>query len=370
VVVEADAIDDIYAIRYPKKMVAYVSVGEIEPWRKTETPYDKSWVISKNKTWNSLIGDLRKDGYRRFILERIATLYKRGYRNFFLDTMDAYHVTAKDKVLFTKQQKALVLFIHKLHKMYPKSKIIVNRGFELLDEIHNDINAVIAESLLNRYNHDKKEYKPVPKADREWLLDNFKKAKKYDLDIISIEYSDKGKKERQNIAKEVKKLGVTPYVTDGLLQEQGECDIERVRRDILILFNKSLFKDNNSVYSDVHLLLSMPLEHMGFVPILYDISQNELPLSVGDRYHSVIIWSEGITKNNEKLYPWISRLKRRDIKFLFLNNFVFNPTNEMLTALNLTQEENHNRYTAKVEVIISYSFFSKNCYAVGTTPLP
>ncbi|NEW59823.1 endo alpha-1,4 polygalactosaminidase, partial [Sulfurovum sp. bin170] len=87
VVVEADAIDNIYAIRYPKKMVAYVSVGEIEPWRKTKTPYDKSWVISENKTWNSLIADLRNDAYQEFIFERIDSLYKNGYRNFFLDTM-------------------------------------------------------------------------------------------------------------------------------------------------------------------------------------------------------------------------------------------------------------------------------------------
>jgi len=61
VVVEADAIDNIYALRYPKKMVAYVSVGEIEPWRKTKNRYEKSWILSKNKTWNSLIADLRKD---------------------------------------------------------------------------------------------------------------------------------------------------------------------------------------------------------------------------------------------------------------------------------------------------------------------
>ena len=48
VVVDADMIDNIYAIRYPKKMVAYVSLGEIEPWRKSQKRYKKSWVISKN----------------------------------------------------------------------------------------------------------------------------------------------------------------------------------------------------------------------------------------------------------------------------------------------------------------------------------
>ena len=224
VIVEADAVDDSYAIKFPEKMVAYVSVGEIETWR--EIPYEKSWVISKNKTWNSLICDLRNEKYQQFIFKRIALLYDRGYRNFFLDTMDSYHVTYSDRSFFKEQQKALILFIHKLHKKYPKSELIVNRGFELLDEIHEDIDAVVAESLLNRYNHASREYVEVPPADREWLLGGFKKAKKYGLDTISIEYTNKSAKEKIEIATRVEKLGLTAYVTDGILQEQGACDIK------------------------------------------------------------------------------------------------------------------------------------------------
>ena len=347
VVVEADAIDNIYALRHPEKMVAYVSVGEIEPWRKTKTKYDPSWVISENKTWNSLIADLRNSDYQAFIFERIETLHKKGYRNFFLDTMDAYHVTAKNQKLFQLQQKSLVAFIHKLHKKYPKSKIIVNRGFELLEKIHKDIHAVVAESLLNRYNHDQKAYVPVPKSDREWLLGNFKKAKKYNLDVISIEYSDQSSKERISIAKKVKELGFIAYVTDGLLQEQGECDIERIRRDILILFNQSLYKDKNAVYSDVHRLAAMPLEHLGYVPILYDISTKALPQRVEDRYHSVIIWSNGKTKNDEKLYAWTQKLKEKNIKVLFLDHLVFTPSKERLQYFGLTKEINKNNFLSK-----------------------
>jgi len=356
VVVEADAVDNIYALRYPKKMVAYVSVGEIEPWRATETKYNKTWIISKNRTWNSLIADLRKEDYQAFIFKRIAKLYKDGYRNFFLDTMDAYHVTSKDKRLFKKQQKALISFIHKLHKKYPDSKIIINRGFELLEKIHNDIDAVVAESLLNRYNHDKKSYEKVPKKDREWLLTNFKKAKKYGLDVISIEYSDKSTKERLEIAKKVKKLGFISYVTDGLLQEQGECDRKRARRDVLILFNKSLFKDKNAVYSDVHLLASMPLEYWGYVPILYDISTQDLPKRVEDRYHSVIVWSEGKTKNSDKLHAWAKGLQAKDIKILFLNNFVFASTSSNLKAFGLSYVPNKNSFLDKSKTIYGTSY--------------
>jgi len=134
VVVEADAIDNIYALRYPEKMVAYVSVGEIEPWRKTKTKYEPSWIISENKTWNSLIANLRKDAYQNFIFERIASLYKKGYRNFFLDTIDAYNDIAKNKKLFQLQQKALISFIYKLQKQYPKSKLIFNIELKILDK--------------------------------------------------------------------------------------------------------------------------------------------------------------------------------------------------------------------------------------------
>ena len=351
VVVEADAIDNIYAIRHPKKMVAYVSVGEIEPWRKTRTKYKKSWIISKNKTWNSLIADLQKDAYQDFIFERIEKLYKQGYRNFFLDTMDAYHVTAKDKKLFRKQQKALVLFIHKLHKKYPNSKIIVNRGFELLKEIHKDIDAVVAESLLSRYNHDKKEYVTVPQKDREWLLEKFKEAKKYGLDVISIDYTDKSTKERRKIAKKIKKLGVIPYITDGLLQEQGECEIERIRRDILFLYNKSVLKDKNSVYSSPHLLASTPLEYWGYIPILYDISTKELPKRVEDRYHAVIIWTHQLKKDSsKKIYKWAKELKKRDIKMLFLDDFGFDATAKNLKEFGIRYEENHNRFLDPIDV--------------------
>ncbi len=131
VIVEADEVEHKYALRYPQKMVAYVSVGEIEPWR--DAGYNRAWVISKNRTWNSLIADLRKEEYQKFLFQRVERLYKMGYRNFFLDTLDSYHVTYEDKELFQELQTSLISFIHELRKRYPNSKIIVNRGFEILD---------------------------------------------------------------------------------------------------------------------------------------------------------------------------------------------------------------------------------------------
>jgi len=345
IVVEADSIDNIYAMRYPKKMVAYVSVGEIEPWRKTKTPYQKSWIISENKTWNSLIADLNQEAYQTFVFERIKKLYKIGYRNFFLDTMDAYHVTAKDKALFKKQQKALISFIKKLNHKYPNASIIINRGFELLEEIHPHVDAIVGESLLARYDHATTSYTRVPRKDHNWLLAQFQKAQKLGLETISIDYSNKSTKTRLKIAKKIKKLGIIPYVTDGLLQEQGECQVERIRRDVLILFNQSIVKEKKAVYSSPHLSIALPIEHYGYVPILYDISTKELPERVEDKYHSVIVWLHGETKNDTKLNEWIAKVKAKNIKILFFDNFATLQNNEQLEAMGLTKEPNPHQLT-------------------------
>ena len=349
VVVDADIVDDIYAFRYPKKMVAYISIGEIEKWRKQR--YKKSWIISKNRTWNSLIANISSIEYQKFLLDRADELYKRGYRNFFLDTMDAYHITSKDRKLFLKLQNGLIEFVHKLHRRYPKAKIITNRGFEILDKIHSDISAVAVESLFGKYDHNSKSYGEVSKKDREWILSNLKRVKEYGLDAISIDYSNGGERERREIAKKIRALGIIPYVTDGLLQEQGECDVKRVRRDILILFNASSFKDSNAVYSDVHLITSMPIEHYGYIPILYDISTRDLPQSVADRYHAVLIWSAGYTKNNSKIYSWVKKVKDRGIKVLFINSFVFKATEERLNEFGLKVEKNRNSLLDKGRVV-------------------
>jgi len=224
VIVEADEVDSSYALSYPKKMVAYMSIGEIEPWR--DRAYKRSWIISKNTTWNSLVADLSSREYQTYLLKRAEKLYGMGYRNFFLDTLDSYN-RLKDRERRDEVKRGVVEFIKRLKEEYPDSKIIVNRGFEVLDEIYKYIDAVVVESLISGYDHSKKRYRDVSKEDREWILNHLKRAKKLGLDVVSIDYSNKSPEKKREIAREIRDLGVIPYVTDGLLQNQGECDIKR-----------------------------------------------------------------------------------------------------------------------------------------------
>ena len=357
VVVDSDIVDNIYAIRYPKKMFAYVSVGEIEPTRKIDIAYEPSWIIGKNPVWDSLIPDLSNIDYQEFLFQRISNIYKQGYRNFFLDTLDSYHTVSENKELFQTQQNALVDIIHRLHKKYPDAKIILNRGFEVLDRVHSDISAVAAESLLHTYNHENKSYARVDSSSREWLLNHLNRVKQYGLDAISIEYSSQNSQSRLEIAREVRALGIIPYVADGLLHEQGECDVERLRREVLILFKEHKFpNENNSIESDIHHTLSMPLEYLGYVPHLYDIAKKPLPKGIEDRYHSVIIWGGEEIKKYDGVYAWSKMLMEKKIKVLFFAGFPFETSEEKLKAMGLFREQNSNDFKESSQVIYPSSY--------------
>ena len=352
VVVDSDLVDNIYAIRYPKKMVAYVSVGEIDSLHKKEIVYDPSWIIGKNSVWNSLIPDLSNIDYQKFLFHRISNIYKKGYRNFFLDTLDSYNVVFKNKEMLKTQQKALVDIIHHIHKIYPNAKIILNRGFEVLDRVHSDISAVAAESLVQTYNHKDKSYAKVDSSSREWLLNNLNRVKEYGLDAISIDYSNQNSQKRLEIAREVRALGIIPYVTYGLLHEQCECDVERIRREVLILFQEHEFSnEDNSIELDIHHTLSMPLEYMGYVPHLYDIRNKPLPEGIEDRYRAVIVWGGEEIKKHDGIYEWIEMLMKKKIKVLLFNEFPFLPSEERLSKMGLFTQKNSNDFKLPSQVI-------------------
>ncbi len=139
-------------------------------------------------------------GYQNFLLKRADELYKKGYRNFFLDTVDVYN-RISDKRVRKLVKDGAVEFIERLRREYPDAKIIINRGFEILDRVYRYVDAVAVESLISGYDHSKKIYKKVPKRDREWILNHLKRAEKLGLDVISIDYSNKGSDRRREIAK-------------------------------------------------------------------------------------------------------------------------------------------------------------------------
>ena len=157
---------------------AYVSIGEIEPSDQFYDSIPQSAVLATNEGWNTSVIDLTSPAWRSLILEkRIAPLARRGFNGLFLDTLDSYHLT-KD---LERQKAALVSLIGEIQTTSPNLKLLLNRGFEVLDALPAKVTGVVAESLYKSFNPSTGEYRDVPAGDRDWLLQRFQESRALSL---------------------------------------------------------------------------------------------------------------------------------------------------------------------------------------------
>lgn len=202
------------------RWIAYVSVGEVVDSRGYFSSIPKSWIIGKNLEWHSQIIDQTAEGWPSFFVNNvIAPLWEQGYSGFFLDTLDSYQLAVKDDAGRHKSRLGLIAVIHAIHSRFPEARIILNRGFELLPEVHKQIYAVAFESLFKGWSEADNNYIDVPISNRAWLLDQIKKTKQdYGLPIIAIDYCLPADTVcSRDTAKRIKALGIVPYIGDGHL---------------------------------------------------------------------------------------------------------------------------------------------------------
>jgi uncharacterized protein (TIGR01370 family) len=203
---------------------AYVSVGEVTPQRSWYGRIPKAWISGGNDAWQSDIVDQSADGWPRFFVDNvIAPLWAKGYRGFFLDTLDSYQLAATTEAARACQRTGLVAVVRAIKARYPDARLIFNRGFELLPQLHDLAYVVAFESLYRGWNQAAGTYTDVPPADREWLLNQTKTIhEKYGLPVLAIDYCAPGDRAcARDTAAKIRADGVIPYVTDGGLASMG-----------------------------------------------------------------------------------------------------------------------------------------------------
>ncbi len=203
---------------------AYVSIGEVSPTRKWFKKIKKDWIIGENKVWDSKVMDLASSGWQNFVVDSVVTpLWEAGYRGLFLDTMDSFYLYAKDEKQREKQIKGLVSLLAKIHKKYPEMRFISNRGFEVVHNIGDQLEAVLAESLFASWDNVNKVYKETSKNDQEWLINKLNKIKKdLSIDVIIIDYAPPNDPQKmQELATRIAKEGFIPWISIASLDIAG-----------------------------------------------------------------------------------------------------------------------------------------------------
>lgn len=285
----------------------------------------KEAILGKNSIWGSSVMDLTHPVWRKH-LQNTAEYYKQqGFDGLFLDTVDSYHLGPSGTQAIKRQQQAAITLIKALSSLFNQN-LIMNRGFELLDMVKTDIKAVAAESILQGYDR-KSGYFQTTEQDRQWIIQQLKLVKKTGLEAIGIDYVPQASS-RKAAAKALITLGLTPYVSDGLLQEFGTSLIAPLPNRMLALFDS---EKHNLLNSPIFAQLSLPFERAGYPIAFHDIQNSTLPKNLSS-YAGVIIWLPDHSFPKTKAFAqWLKRWQKE--KTILWIDTAMSPTVERLLGM-------------------------------------
>ncbi|AVA34819.1 hypothetical protein RN01_05875 [Cupriavidus sp. SHE] len=336
-VVEPDSGFDPRSAKTPNTAwFAYVSVGEVLPSRAYFKDIPKAWLSGSNDAWNARVVDQAADGWPAFYVDKVITpLWERGYRGFFLDTLDSYHLVAKTDADRARQEAGMVRVLQAIKARYPDAKLLFNRGFEILPQVHSLAYGVVFESLFRGWNQAQGTYTEVSQQDRDWLLNQARIVREqYGLPVISIDYCPPTDAQcRRDTARRIGALGITPYVTDSGLQTVGVGPFEVMPRRVLVVQENEL---DVSIDDSVGVrFLSMPLNYLGY-RVDFAETRDTLPEITPDRYAGVVVWTNGnIRQNPGRFYAWAEKQIRQGIPVVFMNGFGAQPDGALARMLDL-----------------------------------
>ncbi|MCK5819035.1 MAG: endo alpha-1,4 polygalactosaminidase [Psychromonas sp.] len=319
---------------YKDKIYAYVSIGESNSNRHYFKELHENWKIGYNKLWGSVVLDISNEAYQQFLIDNvIQPMVNNGFKNFFFDTLDSYELVAKSKEDKDHYKRALIKFIKKFKKTFPNSKLIINRGFDIIDAVHNDIDAMLVESVFNGLSNDNLAYHKVKEEDRIWLLNKLSRVQKYGIDIIAVDYIDTSqtKKIKADISK-LEALNFIPYITNKALNIYGQSSKNAISREILIITNSTHTKNTTIALR----LLAMPIEYQGYIPIIKNIQDGLPTIEQLSRYKAVVVWLESNLKgHNNAFVDWIKTVLKAHKKLLFMSGFGMDDPTEILDVLGI-----------------------------------
>jgi hypothetical protein len=198
--------------------LAYVSAVEVLPGTPNAAKAGARGIstLAHNAEWGADVLDVTDGAWLDFVVEDLAAAaLAKGYDGLFLDTLES---TAR--IVAAKPRKAaachaaLITLIKKLHARFPQTRIVLNRGFDLIDEIASNINGVVVEGLYQTGDATGKKYQALSTSDTRWLLDRIHRVQARRLPVFVIDYVAPDELDlARRTAKQIAAQGCVPFVT-------------------------------------------------------------------------------------------------------------------------------------------------------------
>ncbi|MBL8385793.1 MAG: endo alpha-1,4 polygalactosaminidase [Burkholderiales bacterium] len=272
---------------------AYVSFGEVLPSRTYFKAIPAGILKGENRAWGSSVVDQTAPAWPSFFLEHIVgPLWERGYRGFFLDTLDSYQLIAATPAARAAQEAAMVATLRALARRFPGIRLMFNRGFEILPQVSDLAMAVAAESVYRGWDQEKRVFREVPAADRDWLLGQLRIVReRYRLPAIAIDYLPASQRAlARTTARALIDQGLVPWVATPELDALGVGSREVLPRRVLVFTD--LPEDSGDFHSaPAQRYLGIHLNHLGYTYELRDPRFDPLPAGeMAGRYAGIVLW--------------------------------------------------------------------------------
>jgi hypothetical protein len=340
VIIEADHSDFPFVPdNLQNKLYAYTSLGEVGPDKPYATQVPAAAKVARNPAWTSEVMDQASPAWREFYIEKIiAPLWQRGFRGIFIDTMDSYHLAATTPQARAQQEAGMVETLRQVRSRFPGIRIFLNRGFEIMPQVHEWVTAVAAESLFQGWDNAAHSFVPVTAPDRQGLLSQLEKIKtSYHLPVIVIDYTaPQDRKLAREISQKIRAAGFTPWITNPGIDMLGVGYPEVQPRRMLMLYNSKSTQD--IISSELHRFAAMPIQYMGFVPEYRDISQPLPDYELAGRYAGILIWTNSTQGSAPGYKAWLNKQVSHGLRLAVINEFGFERSNDNLQFLGLRSD--------------------------------
>lgn len=213
------------------RVCGYLSLGEIRTADPAFAELDEAELLPPNPDWPGTRRiDVRSQAWRSLVLERrIPALVARGFGGVMLDTLDTpAYLEALDPANGRGMRDAAVGLVGAIRAQRPDMALIVNRGYALLPDLVQTVDAVIAESLLTRPDPLTGGFRRVDSGQVEAQLAALDKALagRRALPVLSLDYWDpEDRTTIREIYRQERALGHHPYVATRLLDQIVPEDI-------------------------------------------------------------------------------------------------------------------------------------------------
>ena len=203
-----------------KEVLGYLALTEVSPHNEWFTVIkERQLLIKEDPDWpGSWMVDIRNPFWEKLLIEEvIPKILTRGFTGLFYDQLDiAMELEKSDSLRYAGMTQAAIQLVRHIHDKFPHLRFMLNRAYEIIPQVGNHIDYLLAETFLTSYDFKTQQYYLRSQKEIDWQLGQVNQARRVfpHLVAFSVDYWDpQDKKMIKYLYERERAYCLRPYIT-------------------------------------------------------------------------------------------------------------------------------------------------------------